>query len=47
MEIQGSDDVEKYAGSDVISAPETIDGRGSGLASASEVRSGDGIDFYS
>lgn len=42
MEVQPSDDVEKYAGSDIISRAETRDGRGSGLASAGEVWVDDG-----
>ena len=43
MEIQTSDDIEKYAGSDIVSRPETGDGRGSGLECVGEVRVDDGI----
>ena len=43
MEIQTSDDIEKYAGSDIVSRAETGDGRGSGVASVGEVRVHDGI----
>jgi hypothetical protein len=43
MEIQTSDDIEKYAGSDIISRVETGDGRGSGIASLGEVRVDNGI----
>jgi hypothetical protein len=43
MEIQTSDDIEKYAGSDTISCAETGDRRGSGIASVGEVRVDDGI----
>jgi hypothetical protein len=48
MEIQESDDIEKYAGSDVVSRAETGDGRVSaGLASVGEVRIDEGIETYS
>lgn len=43
MEISAVDDVEKSAGSEIISAPETVDGHGSRLAGASEVRQDDGM----
>ena len=43
MEIQTSDDIEKYAGSDIVSRAETGDGRGSGLECVGEVRVDDGI----
>ena len=46
MEIQGCDDIEKYAGSDVVSRAETGDGRVSGLAGVGEVRIDEGIAFY-
>jgi hypothetical protein len=42
MEIQKSDDIEKYAGSDVVSRAETGDGRVSGLAGVGEVRIDEG-----
>jgi hypothetical protein len=38
METPGSDDIEKYAGSDVVSRAETGDGRASGVAGVGEVR---------
>jgi hypothetical protein len=48
MEIKASDDIEKYAGSDVVSRAETGDGRMSaGLAGVGEVRIDEGIEFYS
>ena len=43
MEIQTSDDIEKYAGSDIVSRAETGDGRGSGLECVGEIRVDDGI----
>ena len=43
MEIQTSDDIEKYAGSDIVSRAETGDGCGSGLECVGEVRVDDGI----
>jgi hypothetical protein len=42
MEIPGSDDIEKYAGSDVVSRAETGDGRGSRIASVGELRTDEG-----
>jgi hypothetical protein len=43
MDIKASDDIEKYAGSDVGSRAETgEDGRVSGLAGVGEVRADDG-----
>lgn len=46
MEIQGCDDIEKYAGSDVVSRAETGDGKVSGLAGVGEVRIDEGIELY-
>jgi len=43
MEIKESDDIEKCAGSNIVSPAETVDGSGSRLASASEVGSDDGM----
>jgi hypothetical protein len=43
MEIQTSDDIEKYAGSDIVSRAETGDGRGSGVEDEGDVRVDDGI----
>ena len=46
MDIKASDDIEKYAGSDVVSRAETgEDGRVPGVASVGEVRVEDGIEF--
>jgi hypothetical protein len=45
MEIQTSDDIEKYAGSDIVSRAETGDGRGSEVEDEGDVRVDDGIDL--